>query len=1040
MEGIVSMAAETVGGWTETVSSFSVRRAVFVVVAWIAIVVGLNVAIPQLEVVVANDSTSFVPLDAPAVVGLEKMDDQFGDGKSASFVQVVGRRAGGLNEADHQYFEQLAPRLKADSKNVTFVQDIVTDQDVRDAVTSDDGEAIYLTVGIPGATGAPSANAQIDSIREDVRIDKPEGLEIAVTGPPTTIRDMTHEIESSLTLVTFAVIGVIALIVQLLYRSIAVTALILAVVGIALGVGRALAAFAGLHVFGISTFTGSMLTVVVLAAACDYAVFIISRYHEFRRQGVPVREAAEQAGSRVSGIIIGSALTVAIANIAMLAADVAFFRTTGPAIAVAVLATLAISITLIPAVLSLAGQRGLMEPRPADPNGGFWDRTAGLVVTHPVRVFLAGVVPLALLAGFYPLMETSYDERGNQPKDTESNRGYATLADHFPINEVTPTFVVVSADHDLRTPSSLAALERAASEVSRMEGIRSVRSITRPDGTTISKGSVGYQAGVVGDKLEDATDEIDDGSDDVQELVDGADELDEGAGKLDKGTKKLADGAEEAVDGARKLLDGSGQLTSGLRRLVDGAGTASSGSAELRSGADQLADGLEQGYSQAKVAVDGLGLAYDALSEKSVTCGVDPACKAARDGIKQIYEAERDQLLPGMKQAADAARAIADGSGDLHSGLTGLESGLSTAQRGASKVEDGQRLMAAELKKMEKGTQKLHEGTSELKDGTAQVSDGTQEASDSIDELSDGLTEASEHLQKLGRIARDPATSGFYLPASAFKNDKLVSAASLYLSDDAHTARLFVLDKADAAGNEARERIPEIIATVERAFAGTTLANADVEVTGSSSFNVDLHDLSQADFKLVAAIALVAVFLILVLMLQSVVAPLFLVGSVMLSYAAAMGLGVLVWQELLGHPLDWSVPPIAFVMLVAVGADYNLLLMKRMQEEAADGSKAGIGRAVALTGGVITAAGVIFAASTFAMMVASAVGLQQTGFTIGMGLLIDTFIVRTLIVPSAATLLGPAMWWPRKPAVVPDIPSRAPDYDYGPPPKALVRT
>jgi RND superfamily putative drug exporter len=1028
------MAGESVGGWTEWVSACAVRHARLVIVAWIAIVGGLNIAIPQLEVVVEHDSTSFVPLDAPAVVGLQKMDDRFGNGRSSSFVQIVGHRAGGLSDADQRYFENLAPRLRSDRENVTFVQDIVTDDDVRDAVTSDDGEAIYLTVGIPGATGAPAANAQIDSIRTDVSTAKPAGLDVEVTGPPTTIRDMTHTIESSLTMVTLAVLAVIAIIVQLLYRSVAVTSLILGVVGIALGVGRALAAFAGLHIFGISTFTGSMLTVVVLAAACDYAVFVISRYHEFRREGVPARRAAELAGSRVSGIIIGSALTVAIANAAMLLADVAFFRTTGPAIAVAVLSTLAISITLIPAVLVLAGERGYMEPRPADPGGGFWGRMAGIVVTRPGRVFLAGVVPLALLAGFYPFMDTSYDERGNQPSNTESNRGYTILSDHYPVNEVTPTFVVITSDHDLRTPSNLAALERASDEVSRMNGIRSVHSITRPDGTTIAKGSVGYQAGVVGDRLEDASDDIDEGSADAQKLADGAVKLDDGAEKLDDGTKKLSHGAELAVDGANKLLDGSDRLTSGLRQLAAGAGSATAGSDQLRSGADQLADGLEQGHAQAKIAVDGLGMAYDALATKSLTCGVDPACTAARDGIKQIYEAERDQLLPGMEQAAEAARRIADGSGDLHAGLQQLQSGLDTAHAGAAKVEDGQRLMASKLKKMEKGTRKLHDGTSDLKDGTAKVSDGTQEAADAIDDLSAGLTKASNHLQKLGHIARDPAISGFYLPTSAFKNDKLVTAASLFLSSDNKTARLFVLDKENANSHAARERTPEITAAVRRALVGTKLANAEIEVTGAAPFNVNLHDMSQADFRLVASVALIAVFLILILMLQSVVAPLFLVGSVVLSYGAAMGLGVLVWQDLLGHPLDWSVPPIAFVMLVAVGADYNLLLMKRMQEEAADGARAGIGRALALTGGVITAAGVIFAASMFAMMTASAVGLQQTGFTIGMGLLIDTFIVRTFIVPSAATLLGPVMWWPRKPDVELEMP------DYGPPPKVLVHS
>jgi RND superfamily putative drug exporter len=1012
------MAADSGGGWTETLSVFVVRNARAVIVTWILLVAGLNVAIPQLEEVVANDSTSFIPLDAPAVVGLARMDDQFGNGKSESFIQVVGQRDGGLTDADWKYFYDLRPRLQADVEHVSFVQDIETRKDVRDALTSEDGEAVYVTVGIPGATGAPAANNQIDAVRKLAHVGVPDGLQVEVTGAPTTIRDMTHVIESSLATITIAILAAIAIIVQWLYRSFPVTVLILAVIGIALGVGRALVSFAGTHVFGISTFTGSIMTTVVLAAACDYAVFLISRYHEFRRDGLEPELAAALAGAKVGGIITASALTVAIANSAMILADIAFFRTTGPAVAVAVLATLALSVTLIPAVLAEAGKRGWMEPRPAKEDGGFWGRMAGLVVTQPVRVLIGGLIPLALLAALYPTMDISYDERGNQPSDTESNRGYKLLSNHYPVNEATPSFVVISSDKDLRQPENLAAVERASDAVARVKGIKEVRSITRPDGTTISEASVGYQAGEVGEELDEAGDEIDEGSEDAQELADGAVELDDGAQRLDDGADQIADGADKAVDGARRLLDGSAELGSGLQQLRDGAGTARDGSAALRAGAEQLAASLEQGAQQAQVAVDGLGMAYDALATKSLTCNVDPACRAARDGIKQIYEAERDQLVPGLRQASAAARSIADGSASLEAGLAQLEDGLGEARDGAAQMEDGQKLMASRLGDLADGADELHDGTGELVDGTAQVSDGTQQAADAIDDLSDGLAEASDYLLELGDGARDPSVGGFYLPEDAFENDDLVSAISLFLSDDSKTARLFVLDEVDAQERVAAIRIGEVEAAAKRALAGTPLEDADIYLTGTAPFNVDLHDLSANDFALVASVALISVLLILIVMLRSLIAPLFLVASVVLSYAAAIGIGVLVWQDLLGHDLDWTVPSIAFVMLVAVGADYNLLLMHRIQEEAADGSRAGVGRALAVTGGVITAAGIIFAASMFAMMTAEAVGLAQTGFTIGMGLLIDTFIVRTFIVPSAAALLGPNMWWPRRPEPV----------------------
>jgi RND superfamily putative drug exporter len=1009
------MAGDSASEWTEALSAFVVRHARAVIVVWVVLVAGLNVAIPQIEEVIANDSTSFIPLDSPAVVGLERMDDQFGDGKSASFVQVIGQRDGGLTDADRRYFFRLGPRLEADAEHVSFVQDIKSDEDVREALTSDDGEAMYLTVGIPGATGAPAANNQIDAVRDIAHTQKPAGLQVEVTGAATTIRDMTHTIESSLATITIAILAAIAIIVTLLYRSIGVTFLILAVIGIALGVGRALVAFAGMHLFGISTFTASIMTTVVLAAACDYAVFLISRYHEFRREGLNPRLAAAMAGSRVSGVIIGSALTVAIANAAMLLADIAFFRTTGPAVALSVVSTLILSVTLIPAVLAVAGQRGMMEPRPAKTDGGFWGRMAGLVVAHPTRVLMVGLVPLVTLAAFYPTLETSYDERGNQPDDTESNRGFELMADHFPVNEGTPSFVVITSDKDLRSAENLAAIERASDAVARIDGIKEVRSITRPKGETIDEASVGYQAGEVGEELDEAGDEIKDGSDDMDDLVDGADKLDEGAGKLDDGAERFTKEMDKSVEGAQKLLDGSSELKRGLQALHGGSGDARAGSAALRSGADRLADSLEQGADQAQLAVDGLGMAYDALATKSLTCNVDPACRAARNGIKQIYEAERDQLVPGMREAAAAARQIANGNASLHSGLVRLDAGLARAADGAAQMHHGHERLMSEVDDLTEGVEKLNDATNELKEGTGKVADGTAEAGDSIEELEDGLDEASDYLLELGDNARDPSIGGFYLPEDAFEDDDLVSAVDLFLSDDSTTARLFVLDKVDAQERPAAIRIAEVEKAVDRALAGTALAGAEVYITGSAAFNVNLHDLSQADFRLVATVALLAVLIILIVMLRSLVAPLFLVGSVVLSYAASMGLGVLVWQDFLGHKLDWTVPSIAFVMLVAVGADYNLLLMKRIQEEAPDGSAAGIGRALALTGGVITAAGIIFAASMFAMMTAQAVGLAQTGFVIGMGLLIDTFIVRTFVVPSVGILLGRALWWPRRP-------------------------
>ena len=1004
------------------IATVSARFPLWVVLGWVVVIGGLNVAVPQLETVMADDSTPIAPADLPSSKAIASMDASFGNGRSTSFAFVVLQRDSGLTKADRRYVKELSVRLREDTEDVSFVQDVVAQPDLLKALTSKDGRALYLQVGIPGETGAPTATRQIEGVREATEVDRPDGLGVAVTGPAATIGDMAVTVEHSILVITFFTVGLIAIILMLIYRSVAVTALTLTVIGLSLGAARALAALCGLHVFSISTFTASFLTAVVLGASTDYVVFVISRFHELRRSGVAPIEAVVTAAGRVSGVIIGSALTVVIANACMAIADVGIFTTTGPAIAVGVAVTLLMALTLTPALMTLAVGRGLLEP--GEPRSeGRWERVASRIRRTPGRVLLAGLVPLLALAALYPTLQVSFDESVNQPDDSGSNRGYAMLAEHFPLNEVLPDYVVISADHDLRNAKDLAALEQTSATIARTAGVERVRSITRPLGEPIKDASIPYQAGRIGDRLGDAGADVADGRSGATrldagagDLADGAGQVADGADDLSTGAGRLASGADQAVVGAGRLVGGMRQLEGGVKRLSSGAGTARSGSADLRRGADTLADALEAAQSQTQVAVDGLGTAYRAL-RSSLGCGLDPVCAAARDGVRQVYEGERDQLVPGLARAATGARQLADGSIRLDDGLAKISSGLDTAERGANDLADGQALLKDRLGDLASGARQVSDGTGRLADGAGRVADGagkvkggTEQAARSIAELEKGLGQAADYLQQVGAISNDPAVGGFYLPPDRLKDKRLTTATGLFLTPDGRTARLFVLGSAGAFSHEAMDRSGEVRQAVHAGLRDTGLEVSRVQLTGIAPLQADLEDAANADFHLVALAALLAVFLILLVLLRSLVAATFLLATVVLSYAAAIGLSVLVWQVLLDRPLDWSVPMIAFILLVAVGADYNLLLMKRMKEESPNGSPDGIARAVVATGGVITTAGIIFAASVFAMMAGGVQLLSQIGFTIGMGLLIDTFVVRTLVVPAGATLLGRRLW------------------------------
>jgi len=240
------------------------------------------------------------------------------------------------------------------------------------------------------------------------------------------------------------------------------------------------------------------------------------------------------------------------------------------------------------------------------------------------------------------------------------------------------------------------------------------------------------------------------------------------------------------------------------------------------------------------------------------------------------------------------------------------------------------------------------------------------------------------------------------------------AAAKMFISPDGHSARYLVLTKLDPFSVAAMDQVNAIEHTARGAQPNTTLADASISMGGFPVSLRDTRDYYQRDIRFIIAITLIVVLLTLMLLLRAIVAPLYLVGSVVISYFAAIGIGVLVFQFLLHQPLHWTVPPLAFVVLVAVGADYNLLFASRLRDESPDGTRYGIIRTLSSTGGVITAAGLIFAASMWGLLFSSIGTVVQGGFVIGVGILLDTFLVRTVTVPAMATLVGKANWWPSR--------------------------
>ena len=235
---------------------------------------------------------------------------------------------------------------------------------------------------------------------------------------------------------------------------------------------------------------------------------------------------------------------------------------------------------------------------------------------------------------------------------------------------------------------------------------------------------------------------------------------------------------------------------------------------------------------------------------------------------------------------------------------------------------------------------------------------------------------------------------------------------------DADGVLLPVVLEPDPFSTEAFELIPGIRDAAKRAGGPQTL------VGGGTAIEYDVRAASARDNKVIVPIALAVVLLILIMLLRAVVAPLVLMGTVILSYAAALGVGAVVFDVVFGFPgSDPSLPLFAFIFLVALGIDYNIFLMARVREEARNhGTREGMLRGLAVTGAVITSAGIVLAGVFTVLGLLPLVFLTEIGFVVAFGVLLDTFVVRSVLVPALTLEIGRRVWLPSSLAKVEDRP------------------
>jgi RND superfamily putative drug exporter len=912
------------------------RLSLPILLFWVALAAITNIAVPQLEEVGKTHNVALNSPDAPSLKAIKRIGQKFQEFDSDSQAMIVLEGDKPLGADAHKFYDEMIRKLDQDRKHVEHVQDFWGDTLTAAGSQSTDGKAAYVQVFLAGNQGSAVANEAVGAVRDIVEhTQPPPGVKAYVTGAAPLISDQFDVGSKGTAKVTAITIGVVAVMLFFVYRSILTTLLVLFTVLIEMSAARGIVAFLGnAGVIGLSTYATNLLTLLVIAAGTDYAIFVVGRYQEARGAGEDRETAFYTMFRGTAHIVLGSGLTVAGAVFCLSFTRLPYFQSLGIPAALGILVALFASLTLGPAVLTLGALLGIFDPKRAMRTRG-WRRIGTAIVRWPAPV-LAAACALALVGLLaLPGYKTSYDARPYMPASAPANVGYTAAERHFSRARLEPELLMVETDHDMRDPADMLILDRVAKAVFHVPGVAQVQTITRPLGTPLDHSSLAF---VVSNQSAGQQENLTYQQDRANDLLRQAGEL-----------AKTIDILKQQYVLQQQLAASTHSEAQSFHDTID----------TIRDLRDKIAN------------FDDFFRPLRAYFYWDKHCFDIPVCWA-------------------LRSVFDALDSI-----DL---LT-------------EKFED----LTATLDKLDALQPKLvalippQIDSQEINRELTLASHATQSG------IYAQTQAAIDNATALGR-AYDAAKNddSFYLPPEVFTNPDFVRGLKLFMSPDGKAVRMIVTHDGDPATPAGISHIDPITKAAHEALKGTPMADAKIYLGGTAATYKDIQDGAKYDLMIVGLAALSLILLIMMIITRSLIAALVIVGTVALSLGASFGLSVLVWQYMFGIQLYWVVLALAVILLLAVGSDYNLLLISRFKEEIHAGLKTGIIRAMAGSGSVVTSAGLVFALTMCAFVFSGFQVLGQIGTTIGLGLLFDTLIVRSFMTPSVATLLGRWFWWPQR--------------------------
>ncbi|KZZ82786.1 MMPL family transporter [Bacillus sp. SJS] len=1020
-------------------------------VFWVAAAAVLMMTAPNMGDLVAEKGQISVPDGYSSSVAGDLLEDQSkGDGAALALVFHDDKK---LSSSAISEIQKAVEDLEKNRKelNIQAITSHFNNKELEKQMVSSDGKTILAAVTLEDSKKTVPEMA--GEIRKELKQYKVDSY---MTGSELIDKDVVDSSQEGLKKTEYITVAFILVVLILVFRSLIAPIIPLVTVGVAYLVSQSVVSYLVEYFnFPLSTFTQIFMVAVMFGIGTDYCILLLSRFKEELGHGEEKTEAIIKTFKTAGRTVIFSGLAV-FAGFASIA--FAEFKLYQSAVAVAVgIAFLIVAlVTIVPFFMMVLGNN-LFWPLKGNikhAESRSWEWAGRFSFKRPIVALLiiAAIISPALIKYDGSLSFNSLDEIGDK---YESVKAFNMISDSFGPGESLPATIVIKDDQPLNNKENLATIEKISGDLDQIEDIDKVRSATRPLGDELEDLEVASQAEELGKGIQK-------GNDGIQEIGKGLNEASKQLSGSEPKLKEATSGIDQLIKGSTDLQSGVGEIETALKQIENGMNQGSAGSLEIKKQVDtaknsvdqlikgssailagyeeagkqlgQLSDGLtavDAGVKDSQKALSGLKEPLNRLAvnpaypniqndpdyqlvygtvlglEKGFT-GLSGATEKLSSGLKAA--------LPELKKANAGLAEVNKGQKEFQKGLVQLSAGLGKLSDGLKAASNGQNKVISELPKLQAGAGMLAEGQTDLKNGLSPFSTqlgsltkGLNDSVNGLNQVSGGLNEAETYLDGLSSSNAD----GWYLPDDVLKNKDFQQVFNEYMSEDKTLTTMDVVLKVNPYSNDALAKMDEVEEAVKRAVKGTKLENATVGVSGVTSTYADLKQISDADYNRTVLFMITAILIILIILLKSFVMPVYLVGSLLITYYSSSAISEWIFVDLLGYDgINWAVPFFGFVILMALGIDYSIFLMDRFNEYREMDVKSAMITAMRNMGTVIISAAIILAGTFAAMLPSGVLSLLQIATLVLTGLILYAFVILPIFVPVMVRTFDKANWWP----------------------------